>query len=144
MHFIKKWNWKEILRVWNYNRIWLQKETISMATRAKPHTFMYANRAAMVFHPYTCPPWGASEQTSACGRGGGGVENWGELKGYKCSSGFDETRASFRGKRCLWCEMDLMSTGGMSQISLTVTYFGELNSQRSVRLNSQLGGAILG
>lgn len=64
-----------------------------------------------------------------------------------CSSGFNETRASFRlahrGKRCLGCEMDRMSTGGMSHISLVVTYFGELNSQRSVRLQSQLGGAIL-
>lgn len=30
----------------------------------------------------------------------------------------------------------------MSHISLTVTYFGELNSQRSVRLKSQLGGAF--
>lgn len=55
---------------WNYNHIWLQKETISMATRVKPHTFMYAYRAAVVFHPCTCPPWGASEQTiSAWGRG---------------------------------------------------------------------------
>lgn len=64
-----------------------------------------------------------------------------------CSSGFNETRASFRlahrGKRCLGCQTDLMRTGGMSHISLIVTCFGEFNSERSVRLKSQLGGAIL-
>lgn len=116
MHFIKKWNRKGIL--W----VSIRLGTISMATRA--HSCMQTGQQWCSIHAHALPGGHLSRQhlhEAVVWLSGGGkwrkrVERWVELKGYMCSSGFNETRASFRlahrGKRCLGCEMDRMSTGG--------------------------------